>query len=161
MNVSTDILRTGRRSLGIRGIHFGNRCSGTAKVNIKWALVQALRLYTGPTVHKGSRGIALLFFDHGTRRRWVVSVTPRPLFTPEKDPVPILQETEWAPGPVWTGAEFDSVRMVPYTIRTVHTTHAAAPKTTTYPKARCRKPYAATQHLMLLMIGVCTRNMSS
>ena len=24
-----------------------------------------------------------------------------------------------------------------------------------------RKPYAATQHLMLLMMGVCTRNMSS
>ena len=26
---------------------------------------------------------------------------------------------------------------------------------------RCRKPNAATQHLMLLMMGVCTRNMSS
>jgi len=32
---------------------------------------------------------------------------------------------------------------------------------TTHPKPRCRKPYAATQHLMLLMMGVCTRNMSS
>ena len=30
---------------------------------------------------------------------------PRPLFTPGNDPVPILQETGWAPGPVWTGAE--------------------------------------------------------
>ena len=30
-----------------------------------------------------------------------------------------------------------------------------------HPKTRCMKPYAATQHLMLLMIGVCTRNMSS
>ena len=29
----------------------------------------------------------------------------RPLFTPGKDPVPILQEAGWAPGPVWTGAE--------------------------------------------------------
>jgi len=45
------------------------------------------------------------------------------------------------------------------TIRTVHTTHAAALKTTTLLQTRCRKPYAATQHLMLLMIGVCTRNM--
>jgi hypothetical protein len=26
-------------------------------------------------------------------------------FTPEKDPVPILKEAGWAPGPVWTGAE--------------------------------------------------------
>ena len=31
-----------------------------------------------------------------------------------------------------------------------HTTYAAALKTTTHPKTRCRKPYAATQHLMLL-----------
>ena len=26
-------------------------------------------------------------------------------FTPMKDPVPIVQETGWAPGPVWTGVE--------------------------------------------------------
>ena len=47
------------------------------------------------------------------------------------------------------------------TIRTVHTTYAAALKTTTHPQTRCRIPYAATQHLMFLMMGVCTRNMSS
>ena len=38
-------------------------------------------------------------------------------------------------------------------IRTLHTTHSAALKTTTHPKTGCRKPYAATQHLMLLIIG--------
>jgi len=32
----------------------------------------------------------------------VVSSTPRPHFTPRKDPVPILQEAVWVPGPVWT-----------------------------------------------------------
>jgi len=47
------------------------------------------------------------------------------------------------------------------TIRTAHTTYAAVLKTTTHPKTLCRKPYAATKHLMLLMMGVCTRNMSS
>ena len=26
-------------------------------------------------------------------------------FTPGEDPVPIVQEAAWAPGPVWTGAE--------------------------------------------------------
>ena len=26
-------------------------------------------------------------------------------FTPGKDPVPIVQEAGWAPGPVWTGTE--------------------------------------------------------
>ena len=25
--------------------------------------------------------------------------------TPRKDPVPIVQEAGWTPGPVWTGAE--------------------------------------------------------
>jgi len=42
---------------------------------------------------------------NGTRREWGVNVTPRPLFTSGKDPVPIVQEAVWAPGPVWTGAE--------------------------------------------------------
>jgi len=31
----------------------------------------------------------------------VVSSTPRPQFTPGKDPVPILEEAGWAPDPVW------------------------------------------------------------
>ena len=32
--------------------------------------------------------------------------TPRPgYFTPGENPVPIVQETGWAPGPVCTGAE--------------------------------------------------------
>jgi hypothetical protein len=35
----------------------------------------------------------------------VVRVTPRPLFTPGKDSVPIVQEAGWASGLVWTGAE--------------------------------------------------------
>jgi len=43
--------------------------------------------------------------------------------------------------------------------RHVHPTHATALKTTTHPHTRCRKPYAATQHLMLLMMGVRARNM--
>jgi len=30
---------------------------------------------------------------------------PRPHFTPGKDPVPILQESGWATGPVWTGGK--------------------------------------------------------
>jgi hypothetical protein len=39
----------------------------TKKVNkVKCTLVQALRLCTGRTAHRGSRGIALLFHDHGT-----------------------------------------------------------------------------------------------
>jgi len=37
-------------------------------VTVKCTLVQALRLCTDRTAHTGSRGIALLFYDHGTRR---------------------------------------------------------------------------------------------
>jgi len=37
------------------------------KVKVNYTLVQALRLSAGRTAHKGSRGIALLFLDHGTR----------------------------------------------------------------------------------------------
>ena len=80
-------------------------CASSLKVNVKYTFVQALRLCTGCTAHRESRGIALLFHDHGTRRGWGASVTPRTLFTPGKDPVPIVQEAGWAPGPVWTGAE--------------------------------------------------------
>jgi hypothetical protein len=35
----------------------------------------------------GSGGIAPRILDLGTRRRWVVSFTPRPRFTPEEPPV--------------------------------------------------------------------------
>ena len=67
------------------------------KVKIKVTLVQALRFCTGRTAHRGSRGIALPFHDHGTRKK--------PLFILGKDPVPIVQKAGWPPGPVWTGAE--------------------------------------------------------
>jgi len=83
------------------------------KIKSKCTLVQALRLYTGRTAHRGNRGIALPFLDHGTRRWGRVSVTPRPLFTLGKDSVPIVQEAGWTPGPIWTGAE----NLVPTGIR--------------------------------------------
>ena len=75
------------------------------KVKVKCTLVQALRLCTGRTAYKGSRGIALPFYDHVTRRGWGVSVTTRPLFTLRKDSVNILQEAGWAPQPVWTAVK--------------------------------------------------------
>ena len=59
--------------------------------------------YRPGVAQRVGRDIALLFHDRGTRSVSVVSNTLRPHFTPEKDPVPILQEAGWAPGPVWTG----------------------------------------------------------
>jgi len=52
----------------------------SALSKVKCTLVQALRLCTGRTAHRGCRGIAVLFLDHGTRRGWRFSVTPRPLY---------------------------------------------------------------------------------
>jgi hypothetical protein len=45
-----------------------HRYQNAIKVKVKSTLVQALRLFTGRTAHWGSRGTALLFHDHGTRR---------------------------------------------------------------------------------------------
>jgi len=68
-------------------------------IKVKWSR------YRPVVAQKVGRGIALLFDDRGTRRGWVVSNTPRPHFTPGKEPVPILQEAGWAPGPVWAGGK--------------------------------------------------------
>ena len=66
---------------------------------VKWSR------YRPSVAQRVGRGIALLFHDCGTRRGWVVSSKLRPHSTPGKDPVPILQKTGWAPGPVWTGGK--------------------------------------------------------
>jgi len=66
--------------------------------------------YRPDVAQRLGRVIALLFHDRGTRRGWVVSSTPRPHFTPGKDPVAIVQEAGWTPGPVWTGGKSRSHR---------------------------------------------------
>ena len=38
--------------------------------------------------------------------RCVVNATPRPLYARKREHVSIVQEVGWAPGPVWTGAEY-------------------------------------------------------
>jgi hypothetical protein len=68
-------------------------------------IIIVIKLCTGRTAYRGSRVLALPIHNHGIRREWGVSVTPRPLFTLGKDPVPIVQETGRAPGPVCTGVE--------------------------------------------------------
>ena len=59
--------------------------------------------YRAGVAQRVGTGIAILFHDRSTRRGWLVSSMPQPHFTPGNDPVPILQEAGWAPGPVWTG----------------------------------------------------------
>jgi hypothetical protein len=50
---------------------------------------------------RGSRGIAPLILSLGTRYRWVVNFTPRPLFRRERTSLPFEWEAVWAPEPVW------------------------------------------------------------
>jgi hypothetical protein len=68
------------------------------KVKVNFTLEQAMK------AQKGSRCIALLFFNLGARW-WVVNATPRSLYPRERDPVPIVEGAGWAPGPVRTVAE--------------------------------------------------------
>jgi len=65
-----------------KSIILGSYCKTTT---VKWSR------YRPGVAQRVCRGIAILFYDRGTRRGWVVSNTTRSHFTPGKDPVPILQ----------------------------------------------------------------------
>ena len=75
------------------------------KCESRYLLLMEWSRYSPDVAQRMGRGIAVLFHDRGTRRGWMVNSTPWPHFTPGKDPVPILQEAGWAPGPVWTGGK--------------------------------------------------------
>ena len=48
--------------------YFASRNQWVVEYKVKCTLVQAMRFCTGRRVHRGSRGIALPFHDHGTGR---------------------------------------------------------------------------------------------
>ena len=58
---------------------------------VKVTLVQALRLCTGRTAHRGSRGIALLFRDHCTRRGEGSALRPGRSLPPGKTRYPLYR----------------------------------------------------------------------
>ena len=82
-------------------------------IKVKWSR------YRPGVSQSVDRGIALLFHDRGTRRGWVVSNTPRPHFTAGKNPVPILQESGWAPGRVWRAENLVPTGIRPRTFQPV------------------------------------------
>jgi hypothetical protein len=52
------------------------------------------------------------FFSLGARfGGGVINATPRPVYSRERDPVPIVQEAAWALGSVWPGV--DNLSAVP------------------------------------------------
>jgi hypothetical protein len=59
---------------------------------VKCTLVQALSLCTGRTAHRGSRGIAVLSLDHGTRRGEGLASRPGRSLTPGKTQYPLCRK---------------------------------------------------------------------
>jgi hypothetical protein len=60
----------------------------------------------------GRRGTVYSFFHLGARWGWVVNTMPWLLYRQEGDLVPTAQEAGWAPGPVWTGEENRTARLL-------------------------------------------------
>ena len=73
----------------------------TSIFSLKCTLVQALRLCTGRTAHRGVE-VKLYSFMTTAREGGERSASRPGRSLP---PVPILQEAGWAPGPFWRGAE--------------------------------------------------------
>jgi len=73
-------------------------------IKVKWSR------YRPGVAQRVGRVIALLFHYRGTRRGWVVSSTPRPHFTPGKDPVPHCIGG-------WVGPRASAENLVPNGIR--------------------------------------------
>jgi len=91
------------------------------KVKVKWSR------YRPGVAQRVGRGIALLLYDRGTRRGWVVSSTPRPHFAPGKD--------FRASGPVWRAEKLVPTGIRSQTVQPVvirYTDWATRPTEVTY-----------------------------
>jgi hypothetical protein len=64
------------------------------KVRVNITLEKAMEVQRENTAYLYS------FFNLGAKRGWVVNATPSPLYSRERDELPITQESGWAQGPV-------------------------------------------------------------
>ena len=79
-------------------------CLQRSKKKVKCNLVQALRLCTGRTAHRRSRGIALLFLDRGIRRGEGSASRPGRSLLPGKTRYPLYRKLggpQGRSGQVW------------------------------------------------------------
>jgi hypothetical protein len=85
--------------------------------------------------------------------KWGGLTKPRPShFILGKDPVPILKEAGWAPGPVWTGVK----DLAPAGVRSHdHLARSESIYRLSYrvPKSRCYSPYTAVQNRHCVATG--------
>jgi len=111
-----------------------------------------------------SGGIAQHFLNLGTRRECVVSITPQPPLPPGKDPVPIVQESGWAPEPVWISAEnlappgFDPRTFQPVASR--YTDNAIPAPEPSVSGVKITKHYMLMQQLCLIILINCNEKIS-
>jgi hypothetical protein len=73
----------------------------TSQVNVKVKFT--LEQHTN--AQRGSGIITHPFLNLGARWGWMINATLQLLYTRERDMILIVEETGWAPGPVWTGVE--------------------------------------------------------
>jgi hypothetical protein len=89
------------RTTTVTTLMFSERCVIIFRYDF---ILLKLSHYTPWRCLGGERIQLLLILDLGNRWGWVISVTPRPRFSPAErtPPVPIVQEAWWVPEPVWT-----------------------------------------------------------
>jgi hypothetical protein len=68
------------------------------KGKVKCTHVQALSLCTGCMAHSGSRSIAVLFHDHGSRKAEGSASCPGPSLPPGKTQYPLYRRLGWPQG---------------------------------------------------------------
>ena len=71
----------------------------------QWSMLNKYIKKKGRTAHRRSSGIALPFHDQRHQKGVRGQRHAPAAFYLGKEPVPILQEAGWAPGPVWTNAK--------------------------------------------------------
>jgi hypothetical protein len=127
-------------------VHHTPNTTCSKKRKVKCTLVQALKLCTGRTAHRGSRSIALLLLDHGTRRGWGVSVTPGRSLSPGKTRYPLHRKLG---GPQGRSGQVRKISPLPgFDPRTVqpvdsrYTDYATRPST-------CNSPSITTEFTFL------------
>ena len=76
------------------------KSSLTVKVQVKVKIA----LQEVKKAQRGNINVVLLFFNLGASWEWVVNATPRPLYPQQRNSVPVVWQTGWAPGPVRTDA---------------------------------------------------------
>jgi hypothetical protein len=94
-------------------LYSGNTCRTEYSLTVCIRICQLVQLFFNFLIPRnrpegpgggGGRRFAVFFFDLGGRRGgWSAPCPGR--FTPGNDPVPIVQEAGWAPGPVWACAK--------------------------------------------------------